>query len=39
MRGWVRLVTATPKRRRRSTMTWALAAGVLGGVWAMTRKK
>lgn len=33
------LVTATPKRRRRSAMTWALAAGVLGGAWAMTRKK
>lgn len=31
--------TMTKPRRRRSAMTWALAAGVLGGAWALTRRK
>lgn len=37
--GHFTFATATPKKRRRSAMTWALAAGVLGGVWALSRKK
>jgi len=27
-----------PKKRRRSALTWALAAGVLGGAWALSKK-
>lgn len=30
---------APKARRRRSALTWALAAGVLGGVWALSRRK
>jgi hypothetical protein len=28
-----------PKKRRRGALTWALAAGVLGGAWAISRRK
>ena len=37
--GHFTFATATPKKRRRGAMTWALAAGVLGGLWAFSRRK